>query len=216
MTRLTMPAVASIAAVGIAGVAIVSAFELGPLSTHMARHIAVMNFAAPALAIVLVHHPLARVARPVAVWATGVLQTLLLWVWHAPVMQYLTMEFPALQMLMDGSLLLSGVGFWTLLLTLSSSARWQAIFLLLLTGKLSCLLGVLLIFAPRHLYTAIPHLQHHSTTMDLADQQLAGLLMITACPLSYVLAGVVLAAQMMADLARSAGARDARKPSVVV
>jgi cytochrome c oxidase assembly factor CtaG len=50
---------------------------------------------------------------------------------------------------------------------------------------------------------------------DLTDQQLAGLLMITACPLSYVLAGVVLAAQMMRDLARTSGTRETRKPSVV-
>ena len=76
------------------------------------------------------------------------------------------------------------------------SARWQAIFLLLLTGKLSCLLGALLIFAPRLLYAA----DIHAPSFDIGtldDQQLAGLLMITACPLSYVVAGVVLAARMI-------------------
>ena len=44
--------------------------------------------------------------------------------------------------------------------------------------------GALLIFAPRTLY----HLA-------LDDQQLAGLLMITVCPLSYLVAAVVLAVQ---------------------
>jgi putative membrane protein len=72
----------------------------------------------------------------------------------------------------------------------------------LLTGKLSCLLGALLIFAPRILYTSG---HQHSAMANLTDQQLAGLLMIIACPLSYVTAGVVLAAQMMADLGRPAG-----------
>jgi putative membrane protein len=215
MTRLASPAIASIAAVGVAGVAIVLSLDFGPLSAHMARHIALMNVAAPAFAIILAHHPLARVGRPAPLWAIGVLQIVLLWAWHAPSMQRLSMEFEMLQMLMHGSLFLAGVAFRTLLLTLSPNARWQAIFLLLLTGKLSCLLGALLIFAPRHLYAAIQHPQHHSIMPDLADQQLAGLLMITACPLSYVLAGVILAAGMMADLARTAAARDGRQPSLV-
>lgn len=66
---------------------------------------------------------------------------------------------------------------------------------LLLTGKLACLLGALLIFAPRELYRlhGLPSLE---------DQQLAGLLMITACPLSYVVAGVAMAAQAIGDLER--------------
>jgi putative membrane protein len=53
---------------------------------------------------------------------------------------------------------------------------------LLLTGKLTCLLAVLLVFAPRALY---PH-------AALADQQFAGLLMLAACPLSYLGAALVI------------------------
>ena len=34
----------------------------------------------------------------------------------------------------------------------------------------------------------------------LADQQLAGLLMITACPLTYVTAGVIIAARWVLEL----------------
>ena len=76
------------------------------------------------------------------------MQIVLLWTWHVPSMQRSTMEFGTLQILMHGSLFLAALYFWTLLLT-RRHARWQAIFLLLLTGKLSCLLGALLIFAPR-------------------------------------------------------------------
>jgi putative membrane protein len=50
---------------------------------------------------------------------------------------------------------------------------------------------------------------------DLSDQQLAGLLMIAACPLSYLTAGVVLAAQMLADLGSTSGSPDGRKLSLV-
>jgi putative membrane protein len=41
------------------------------------------------------------------------------------------------------------------------------------------------------------------SALTLADQQLAGLLMVSACSLSYALAAVVLAAQMMEALART-------------
>jgi putative membrane protein len=111
---------------------------------------------------------------------------------------------------MHASLLVAAFCFWGLLL--SVSLRWQAIFLLVATAKLSCLLGALLIFAPRVLYTGA---HHDSTIADLSDQQLAGLLMIAACPLSYLTAGVVLAAQILADLGLTSGSPDRRKLSAV-
>ncbi len=63
---------------------------------------------------------------------------------------------------------------------------------LLVSGKLACLLGVLFVFAPRPL---LAHAGHFVHAQVLADQHLAGLLMIAACPLSYVLTAVVLAVQ---------------------
>src|SRR3546814_19538685 len=105
---------------------------------------------------------------------------------------------------MLGSLALAAVLFWALLLASSATSRWGGLAALLLTGKLACLLGALLIFAPRDLYS-LPGVSfaHHSLgPSTLADQHLAGLLMIPACPLSYIVAGVVLAAQMQADLER--------------
>ena len=77
-----------------------------------------------------------------------------------------------------------------------------------MTGKIACLLGVMLIFSPRLLYSASPgqhvHLGLHeiAAAPTLADQQFAGLLMIAACPLSYLLAGVVIAARMISDIGR--------------
>lgn len=88
---------------------------------------------------------------------------------------------------MHGSLFLAALAFWVLLLDMMERSGWQAILGLLLTGKLACLLGALLIFAARPLYS----------DAALADQQLAGLLMITACPLSYIAAGVVIAARLI-------------------
>jgi putative membrane protein len=109
---------------------------------------------------------------------------------------------------MHGSLFLAALCFWKAVLALSGSASWKSILALLVTGKLACLLGVLLIFAPRLLYLALAGGHVHGgvhdlvVTSSLADQQLAGLLMIAACPLSYLLAGVVIATRMIRDLGR--------------
>jgi putative membrane protein len=93
--------------------------------------------------------------------------------------------------------------------------RWRALFALLLTGKLFCLLGALLVFAPRLLYgdPAAGHAWHTPETGDaLADQHLGGLLMLAVCPLTYVLAGVIIAAQWLRDLART-NATESAAPS---
>ena len=88
-----------------------------------------------------------------------------------------------------------------LVLDAGRKGQWRSLGALLLTGKLACLLGVVMIFATRDVYTlqgvSIPFCTTGPST--LADQQLAGLLMITACPLSYLVAGVVIAAQIIAS-----------------
>jgi putative membrane protein len=88
-------------------------------------------------------------------------------------------------------LFLAALAFW-LCVVHASAHKWQAMLALLISGKLACLLGVLLIFAPRPLF-ASGHAVHLADEALLADQHLAGLLMIAACPLSYVLTAVVLA-----------------------
>jgi putative membrane protein len=151
--------------------------------------------------------------RGALLWAATAIQLALLWVWHAPPLHHAAMHSPILQGLMHGTLLLAAALFWTLLLGLATKARWQAIFPLLLTAKLSCLPGALLVFAPRHLYAAHHYLHSPPTIADLSDQQLAGLLMITACPLSYLSAGVVVAALAIAELGRGSGLVGGRKPA---
>ena len=82
---------------------------------------------------------------------------------------------------------------------------WQAILALLVTGKLACLLGALLVFAPRPIYAG----PHHG--FDLADQQMAGLLMLAACPMSYVLAGIVIAVETLFAAGNRTGAAPGRR-----
>jgi putative membrane protein len=97
-------------------------------------------------------------------------------------------------------LFIAALAFWVCIVE-ATAHRWQAMLALLVTGKFACLLGVLLTFAPRPLFEAASmHHAHSAGGAMLADQQLAGLLMIAACPLSYVLTAVVLAARTVAGL----------------
>ncbi len=162
----------------------------GPLSAQMLLHIAAMNAAAPLLAIAVLRAARAAVAR--ALLPATLVQALLLWAWHAPPAVAATMHSDVLHAVMLMSLLAAALLFWTAVFA-CREARWRAILSLLVTGKLFCLLGVLLVFAPRALYPALSE----AGSAALADQQLAGLLMLVACPVTYLVAGVVLAARWL-------------------
>ena len=162
-----------------------------PLAAHMAIHIATMNVVAPVFTCLLRHYSgiSPKVGRPPWLGAATGLQLAALWLWHAPVTMQFAMSTASGLLLMQSSLMLSALWFWHCVF---GTARWRAILALLITAKLFCLLGVLLVFAPRAIYP-IPHAmeQHHVPfAAAIADQQLAGLLMLIACPLTYLVAGV--------------------------
>jgi putative membrane protein len=92
------------------------------------------------------------------------------------------------------ALFFSSFVFWSAVICASGLARWHAVAALLLTGKLTCLLSALLVFSPRALYGT------GEAVRQLDDQQLAGLFMITACPLSYLVAAVVIVARLIASV----------------
>src|SRR5690606_17201760 len=124
-----------------------------------------------------------------------------LWGWHAPGVFERAMEEPWLTAAMHGSLFAVALFFWLCVLGIDGHERWKSIVALLATGKLFCLFGVLLIFAPRSLYDLqLAHFGHAQATSSIVDQQLAGLLMVAACPLTYIVAGVVIAARWVLEL----------------
>jgi putative membrane protein len=205
-----------------AGLVTLPFFQLGPLSTHMAVHIASMNVAAPLLAAALIRaRPSTDVrASPLGLWSATILQLVLLWAAHSPALHHAAHGSPLILAAMHASLFVSALAFW-MNIARPNGSRWQAMLALLVSGKLACLLGVLLIFAPRLLFAApdAEHLGHGAATdvaPALADQHLAGLLMIAACPLSYVLAAVVIAAQTVLSLdaaEQPSSARAGRMPA---
>lgn len=187
-----------------AGAVTLATVEVGPLSMQMLQHLAVMNVLAPLVALAFARRLAHSSTNPI--WAAGLIQMLLLWGWHAPALQQAMSTSSALQLVPLLLLAAAAVFFWSAVIAAGTRFGWSALAALMLTGKFACLLGALLIFAPRDLY-GLPGLVLVLCTTGpstLADQQLAGLLMITACPLSYLVAGVILAARM---LGRIDGAR---------
>jgi len=179
----------------------------GFLAQHMAVHILAMNIAAPLL--VLAWRLVAGGAKnPGKAWWIGpaaVVQVALLWLWHLPGPMAFAFAFPGGEILMHLSLFAAALWFWRLVLDEAEAARWRALGALLLTGKLFCLLGVLLTFAPRALYLRAAEIclgGRATAEMLLSDQQLAGLMMLIACPLVYVLAGIVIAARWLREIER--------------
>jgi putative membrane protein len=155
----------------------------------MAQHIVLMNVLAPCLALAMRRLAISGWAR----WLlpATLIQLGLLWFWHAPFLLPQVMHAPGLQPLMQGTLLAAAMLFWAAVVDAAGTRSWRPLAALLLTSKLFCLLGVLLTFAPRALYA------HHDTAAALADQQLAGLLMLVACPATYLLGAVIVAARWL-------------------
>ncbi len=175
---------------------------LGPLTWHMGLHIASMNVAAP-LAAVLLGRSVAAVPIgrwPAALWCATLIQLAVLWVSHSPPVHNGAHASAAAAIALHAVLFGVALAFW-LSIVQATAHRWQAMLALLVSGKLACLLGALLIFAPRALLEG--HGPDHTLSASLSDQHLAGLLMIAACPLSYVLPAVVLATSAIGGLEAS-------------
>jgi putative membrane protein len=194
------------------GVAIEIA-PLGPLSHHMAIHLLLMNGIAPVIGLLHATRVSdvsgSKILRQ-SLFAACVAQIALLWLVHAPPAIAASMHEPAIHALSQLSLLAVAIWFWLSVFSQHGAARWRAMVALLVTGKLFCLLAALLVFSPRVLY---PHaLAHgHAAVADpLADQHFAGLLMLVLCPLTYVLAGVVIAERWLRELRNDDGAVQSR------
>jgi putative membrane protein len=168
-----------------------------PLTSHMIHHLVWMNVVAPIAAWRLHASGVLVVYGAHALTLATVLQIVILWTWHAPPLWQIAQSQRIFGNLMPISMLAAAVAFWLTIFGQTTMRRWRAVIALLFTGKLFCLLGALLIFAPRTLYA------HAGGDITLIDQQIAGLIMVAVCPLTYVAAGVVLSACWLNELSQS-------------
>lgn len=175
----------------------------GMFSRHMIIHIALMTVAAPVLASsVLKRWNLTTHAAHVStLFAAIIMQTALLFAWHSPPGIGFAMDSHAGALVIQITLLLSALWFWLSVFSQTGKHLWRGVLALLLTGKLFCLMAILLIFAPRVLYGITA--ANTPLVIELADQQLAGLLMVTVCPIAYVLAAIVLISRWFQTLCDS-------------
>ncbi|SFO01492.1 putative membrane protein [Nitrosospira briensis] len=168
--------------------------SIGQLSELMLQHMVLMNLVVPGLIYMLRPKVSPTVSRN---WhlATAT-QLALLWGWHSPPALGAAMSNPIMMLTMNASLTAAAAWFWLAIYATRATGRWRAIFALLVTGKLFCLLGALLVFAPRSLFgVMVRGLDVVPMSESLADQQLAGLVMLVVCPLIYITAGLVLASR---------------------
>jgi putative membrane protein len=169
----------------------------------MAVHILLMNAVAP-VATLLVIQSANRTTALGGGWLilATFLQIAVLWGWHAPPVLEAALSNTLLQLTMQLSLFATALLFWFAILFQEGAGRWRPILALLITSKLYCLLGALLIFAPQTVYPNIDVSHGHQLVAGsaLIDQQTAGLLMLIACPLTYVSAGIIMAAQWLREL----------------
>ena len=180
---------------------------LSPMTGHMTLHILLMNLLAPLLAGIAALHaslPSGILGSGRALVVAAVAQLALLWLAHAPGTMAWSMGGDAPAAILPAALFVAALAFWGSVFAQHGAARWRALVALLLTGKLFCLLAALLVFAPRHLYPGMLAGGGHAHAAAgpaslLADQQLAGLLMIAACPLTYVAAATAIAARWLKE-----------------
>lgn len=173
---------------GLLGLLFVYAQADGPMTRHMILHIALMTTAAPLLAKFWHCRIKSNVTNGwPALWGATALQAIVFFVWHSPPAMMWAMGSLFTSLLMQSSLLVVAVMFWLTVFRLPVGAIWQSVLALLVTGKLFCLLAILLVLSPRVIYMHGGH-----SMLTLADQQFAGLLMVVICPMSYILMAVVL------------------------
>lgn len=171
---------------------------MGHLSTHMLTHLMVMNALVPLAIYALARHGLVPGIWRFWPWATTA-QLVLLWGWHSPAALTAAIQNAPLMLLMQVSLAGAAALFWMSIASMPQRESWRAPLALLITGKLFCLLGALLVFAPNLLFPDTFMVASHATE-SLADQRIAGMIMLVACPLSYVTAGIVLASRWFFSL----------------
>jgi len=172
---------------------------MGQFASHMLQHLVLMNLMVPVAIFVFRGHLHQRWIGHSWPWATAA-QIVLLWSWHSPSALAAAMASPLLMALMHISLVMAAIWFWASIAAMRREESWRALFALLITGKLFCLLGALLVFAPNLLFDLGSAHQHSTAGQTLEDQQMAGMLMLIACPMSYVAAGIVLAGRWFLSL----------------
>lgn len=173
----------------------------GPFAAHMTMHMGVVAVAAPLLAFGVCGTRFDPVRRAPALFApvpASVLELVVVWAWHAPLLHHVARHSALGLWLEQGSFVLSGLLLWLSAFGGDAEQREQrrgaGILALLLTSMHMTLLGALLALPPRPLYA---HVHGVSRLSPLDDQHLGGAIMLGVGGIVYLLGGLWLTASLL-------------------
>lgn len=194
----------------VAGASPVASFDDRMLTGHMVQHLLLMTFAPP---LIWLGEPLmtTRPARwsfpkglgrllghPVFCWLAA---AVVLVAWHVPVVFRLGMQSSVWHVIEQASFLTAGLLFWwPVIHPWPSIARWPqwTMLLYLFLATLPCdVLSGLLVFSDRVAYPMYLCTQGKGNLSALQDQQCAAALMWTCVTVAFLVAGTVLAMQIL-------------------
>lgn len=161
---------------------------------HMTMHMGVVAVAAPILAIGIAGgglDPVDRFPKFFAPIPISLLELVVVWTWHAPVLHDLA-RHSAVGLIAEQSMFLAcGLLLWLSAFggssPLDANRAANGVIGLLLTMMHMVLLGALLALTPRTLYV---HNASHSGLTPLDDQHLGGAIMLVGGGVSYLLGGL--------------------------
>lgn len=193
------------------GVVTLALAWLGPLpglaprqfSAHMTMHMAVVAVAAPLVALGLAGGRFDPARRRPSIFSpipASVVELIVVWAWHAPVLHHSARGSLAGLVAEQGMFLLSGLLMWGSAFggpTRHDASRAGAgIVGLLLTSMHMTLLGALLALAPRPLYE---HGGELGGLTALDDQHLGGAIMLLVGGVSYLFGGLWLTVRLLRE-----------------
>ena len=164
-------------------------------AVHMAAHMGVVAIAAPLIAIGLcgTRHDLSTRLTWVTPITASLIELIVVWFWHLPVMRALAETSPMAEILEQAMFLAGGLLLWLACLGAASRpGRLAGAAGLLFTSIHMTLLGVLLALAPRPLYGSADVMCLGVTLDAAADQQIGGVVMLLVGAASYLIGGVSL------------------------
>lgn len=150
------------------------------LWAHMTQHLIFVLVVAPLLALALLHRRAPRGSwGSVAAWTVA--HSVALWVWHLPGPFDATVRSEPVHGFAHLCLLVTGVGFWWVVLATTSTQPGVGIGAVFVVAMQGIALGGLMTLASRPWYAGY----------DIDDQQIAGVLMW--CPAGFVYTAVAAA-----------------------
>lgn len=171
-------------------------------TAHMTMHMGVVAICAPLIALGIAGGALDPSPRHPLLFGpliAAMLEFVVVWGWHLPVLHGAARSSTLLLVFEQGSFLLVGVLVWVACLGHTPTTRLSrgltGTLGLLITSMHMTLLGALIAFAGRPLYRHAGHMGDPAA--QVADQQLGGIVMLLAGGAAYLIGGLVLMGRVL-------------------